>query len=121
MMIFLLSLAGSSAVGRFLWEVYLFAAALSNRCAESGLAVAGDSGDRDECGVVYYYLKVLKQIYVVNPPKGNERSKSSHFWSGSAAGAGHSGDRVGLLPGSAGRAIAELSRTAGALSANALG
>ena len=70
MMIFLLSLAGIPPLAGFFGKFYVFAAAVKHGPANLGvlwlviLAIAMSAVS------LYYYLQVLKQIYVTDAPKG---------------------------------------------------
>lgn len=70
MMIFLLSLAGIPPLAGFFGKFYVFAAAVKHGPASLGvlwlviLAIAMSAVS------LYYYLQVLKQIYVTDAPKG---------------------------------------------------
>jgi NADH-quinone oxidoreductase subunit N len=72
MLVFLLSLAGIPPLAGFFGKFYLFTAALSSGSASSSifwlvvLAVAMSAVS------LYYYLQVLKRIYVESPPEANE-------------------------------------------------
>lgn len=79
MMIFLLSLAGIPPLVGFFGKFYLFAAVVKNGAANLGvlwlviLAIAMSAVS------FYYYLKVLKQIYVVDRTDGTDATKPSWF------------------------------------------
>ena len=72
MMIFLLSLAGIPPLAGFFGKFYLFAAALKTGAPNLGLLWLVILAIAMSAVSFYYYLKVLKQIYVVNPPKGTK-------------------------------------------------
>lgn len=74
MMIFLLSLAGIPPLAGFFGKFYLFAAALKTGAADLGLLWLVILAIAMSAVSFYYYLKVLKQIYVVNEPKSGNRA-----------------------------------------------
>jgi NADH-quinone oxidoreductase subunit N len=67
MMIFLLSLAGIPPLVGFFGKVYLFAAALNTTPADLGLLWLVILAIGMSAVSLYYYLQVLKQIYVIEP------------------------------------------------------
>jgi NADH-quinone oxidoreductase subunit N len=67
MMIFLLSLAGIPPLAGFFGKFYLFAAALKTGAPNLGLLWLVILAIAMSAVSFYYYLKVLKQIYVVEP------------------------------------------------------
>lgn len=69
MMIFLLSLAGIPPLAGFFGKFYLFAAALKAGAPNLGLLWLVILAIAMSAVSFYYYLKVLKQIYVVTPDK----------------------------------------------------
>jgi NADH-quinone oxidoreductase subunit N len=72
MMIFLLSLAGIPPLAGFFGKFYLFAAALKTGAPNLGLLWLVILAIAMSAVSFYYYLKVLKQIYVVVPDKTNK-------------------------------------------------
>jgi len=70
MMIFLLSLAGIPPLAGFFGKFYLFAAALKTGAPNLGLLWLVILAIAMSAVSFYYYLKVLKQIYVVAGAKG---------------------------------------------------
>lgn len=70
MMIFLLSLAGIPPLAGFFGKFYLFAAALKTGAPNLGLLWLVIVAVAMSAVSFYYYLKVLKQIYVVAGVKG---------------------------------------------------
>jgi NADH-quinone oxidoreductase subunit N len=73
MMIFLLSLAGIPPLAGFFGKFYLFAAALKTGAPNLGLLWLVILAIAMSAVSFYYYLKVLKQIYVVAADKGNKQ------------------------------------------------
>lgn len=69
MMIFLLSLAGIPPLAGFFGKFYLFAAALKTGAPNLGLLWLVILAVAMSAVSFYYYLKVLKQIYVVMPDR----------------------------------------------------
>lgn len=75
MLIFLLSLAGIPPLAGFFGKFYLFAAAADSGDRPLGwlwlviLAIATSAVS------LYYYLQILKQIFVINPPDGTPDTK----------------------------------------------
>jgi NADH-quinone oxidoreductase subunit N len=72
MMIFLLSLAGIPPLAGFFGKFYLFAAALKTGAPDLGLLWLVILAIAMSAVSFYYYLKVLKQIYVVAEDKANK-------------------------------------------------
>ena len=72
MMIFLLSLAGIPPLAGFFGKFYLFAAALKTGAPNLGLLWLVILAIAMSAVSFYYYLKVLKQIYVVAEDKANK-------------------------------------------------
>jgi NADH-quinone oxidoreductase subunit N len=79
MMIFLLSLAGIPPLAGFFGKFYLFAAALKTGAPNLGLLWLVILAIAMSAVSFYYYLKVLKQIYVVPAPKGPAAPNVSWF------------------------------------------
>jgi NADH-quinone oxidoreductase subunit N len=70
MMIFMLSLAGIPPLAGFFGKFYIFAAALKSGAANLGLLWLVVLAIAMSAVSLYYYLQVLKQIYVADPPAG---------------------------------------------------
>jgi NADH-quinone oxidoreductase subunit N len=70
MMIFMLSLAGIPPLAGFFGKFYIFAAALKTGAPDLGLLWLVVLAIAMSAVSLYYYLQVLKQIYVANPPTG---------------------------------------------------
>jgi NADH-quinone oxidoreductase subunit N len=79
MMIFLLSLAGIPPLAGFFGKFYLFAAALKTGAANLGLLWLVILAIAMSAVSFYYYLKVLKQIYVVTSPDMTKVTDVSPF------------------------------------------
>lgn len=82
MMIFLLSLAGIPPLAGFFGKFYLFAAALKTGAPKLGLLWLVVLAIAMSAVSFYYYLKVLKQIYVVTeakPVKATPASKQAQL------------------------------------------
>jgi NADH-quinone oxidoreductase subunit N len=77
MMIFLLSLAGIPPLAGFFGKFYLFAAALKTGAPNLGLLWLVILAIAMSAVSFYYYLKVLKQIYVVVPDKAKRGDVTS--------------------------------------------
>ncbi len=79
MMIFLLSLAGIPPLAGFFGKFYLFAAVLKPGASSLGLLWLVILAIAMSAVSFYYYLKVLKQIYVVDGTKGTDATNVSLF------------------------------------------
>ncbi len=77
MMIFLLSLAGIPPLAGFFGKFYLFAAALKTGAPNLGLLWLVILAVAMSAVSFYYYLKVLKQIYVVDGTNRTDRTDVS--------------------------------------------
>jgi len=77
MMIFMLSLAGIPPLAGFFGKVYLFAAVLKTGAPHLGLLWLVILAIAMSAVSFYYYLKVLKQIYVVDGTKETDGAKVS--------------------------------------------
>jgi NADH-quinone oxidoreductase subunit N len=69
LMVFLLSLAGIPPLAGFFGKVYLFTAALHSEPEHLGLLWLVVFAIAMSAVSLYYYLQVLKQVYVTNPPE----------------------------------------------------
>jgi NADH-quinone oxidoreductase subunit N len=79
MMIFLLSLAGIPPLAGFFGKFYLFAAALKTGAPNLGLLWLVILAIAMSAVSFYYYLKVLKHIYVVEPKDRTKGTNVSMF------------------------------------------
>ena len=79
MMIFLLSLAGIPPLAGFFGKFYLFAAALKTGAPNLGLLWLVILAIAMSAVSFYYYLKVLKQIYVVDGTNRTDATNVSWF------------------------------------------
>ncbi len=70
MLIFMLSLAGIPPLAGFFGKFYVFASALSANAANLGLLWLVVIALAMSAVSLYYYLKVLKQIYIADPEAG---------------------------------------------------
>jgi NADH-quinone oxidoreductase subunit N len=70
MLVFLLSLAGIPPLAGFFAKFYIFAAALAGGKGDLGMLWLVILAIAMSAVSLYYYLKVLKQIYVSDPPAG---------------------------------------------------
>lgn len=70
MLVFVLSLAGIPPLAGFFGKFYVFAAALKTGAPELGLLWLVALAVAMSAVSLYYYLQVLKQIYVVEPADG---------------------------------------------------
>ena len=70
MMIFMLSLAGIPPLAGFFGKFYLFASALQSGAANLGLLWLVILALAMSAVSLYYYLQVLKQIFVAESPPG---------------------------------------------------
>ena len=77
MMIFLLSLAGIPPLAGFFGKFYLFAAVLKPGASSLGLLWLVILAIAMSAVSFYYYLKVLKQIYVVDETNRTDGAKIS--------------------------------------------
>ncbi len=68
MMLFLLSLAGIPPLAGFFGKFYIFAAAVQHGATNLGLLWLVILAIAMSAVSLYYYLQVLKQIYVIDPP-----------------------------------------------------
>jgi len=69
MLIFMLSLAGIPPLAGFFGKFYVFAAALKTGAPDLGLLWLVILAIAMSAVSLYYYLQVLKQIYVADPPQ----------------------------------------------------
>ena len=79
LMIFLLSLAGIPPLAGFFGKFFLFAAVLKGGAANLGLLWLVILAITMSAVSFYYYLKVLKQVYVTNGTDGANEIKVSWF------------------------------------------
>ena len=73
MMIFMLSLAGIPPLAGFFGKFYVFAAAIKSGAPNLGLLWLVILALAMSAVSLYYYLQVLKQIYVIDAPQDAER------------------------------------------------
>lgn len=78
MMIFLLSLAGIPPLAGFFGKFYLFAAALKTGAPNLGLLWLVILAVAMSAVSFYYYLKVLKKIYVVTPADKTKKTEATN-------------------------------------------
>ena len=71
MLIFMLSLAGIPPLAGFFGKFYVFAAALNGGAPHLGLLWLVALAVGMSALSLYYYLQVLKQVYVADPPQGS--------------------------------------------------
>ncbi len=79
MMIFLLSLAGIPPLAGFFGKFYLFAAALKTGAPNLGLLWLVILAVAMSAVSFYYYLKVLKQIYVVTSAERTKKTEATNI------------------------------------------
>jgi NADH-quinone oxidoreductase subunit N len=77
MLVFMLSLAGIPPLAGFFGKFYVFAAALNSGSNQLWMLVLVAFAVGMSAVSLYYYLQVLKSIYVVAPQKGPEQSQVS--------------------------------------------
>lgn len=77
MLIFLLSLAGIPPLSGFFAKFYVFSAALVSGQSNLGLLWLVILAIAMSAVSLYYYLKVLKKMYVSEPPEGAQRVRVS--------------------------------------------
>jgi NADH-quinone oxidoreductase subunit N len=77
MMVFMLSLAGIPPLAGFFGKFYLFTAAVGSRGTELSWLSLVIFGVAMSAVSLYYYLQVLKQIFVVNGPTGQSEIQTS--------------------------------------------
>ena len=71
MMVFMLSLAGIPPLAGFFGKFYVFAAAIKSGAPHLGLLWLVILAIAMSAVSLFYYLQVLKQIYLANPPAGS--------------------------------------------------
>jgi NADH-quinone oxidoreductase subunit N len=76
MMVFMLSLAGIPPLAGFFGKFFIFASALNNGKGSLGLLWLVVLAVAMSAVSLYYYLQVLKQIYVADPPAAESPSRS---------------------------------------------
>jgi len=77
MMIFMLSLAGIPPLAGFFGKFYVFAVAIKSGAPNLGLLWLVILALAMSAVSLYYYLQVLKQIYVAEGPNGTKATKAS--------------------------------------------
>jgi NADH-quinone oxidoreductase subunit N len=80
MLIFMLSLAGIPPLAGFFGKFYVFAAAMKTGASNLGLLWLVILAIATSAVSLYYYLQVLKQIYVADAPDGAAAPKIRASW-----------------------------------------
>ena len=97
MLVFILSLAGIPPLGGFFGKFYLFAAAVERDPQNFGLLWLVILGILMSAVSLYYYLILLKHIYVL-PPKDDTAIATPTYFNVALAADCPGGDPVGRVP-----------------------